>query len=88
MGYDFIHFADDVFTFNRERLLDICAEINHRGLSFAWECLGRVDSMSHELASAMKHAGCRRVFFGIESGNNDILKLMNKRITVVKHGPR
>jgi len=82
LGYDYIHFADDVFTFNRERLLDICAEINHRGLSFAWECLGRVDSMSRELASAMKHAGCRRVFFGIESGNDDILKLMNKRITV------
>ena len=82
LGYDYIHFADDVFTFNRERLLDICAEINHRGLSFAWECLGRVDSMSRELALAMKNAGCRRVFFGIESGNDDILKLMNKRITV------
>ncbi|MDD1720630.1 MAG: B12-binding domain-containing radical SAM protein [Euryarchaeota archaeon] len=82
LGYDYIHFADDVFTFNRERLLDICAEIKRRGLSVAWECLGRVDSMSRELASAMKNAGCRRVFFGIESGNDTILKLMNKRITV------
>ncbi|MGA9079642.1 MAG: radical SAM protein [Halobacteriota archaeon] len=82
LGYDYIHFADDVFTFNRERLLDICAEIKERGLSFAWECLGRVDSMSDEIASAMKRAGCRRVFFGIESGNDDILKLMNKHITV------
>jgi radical SAM superfamily enzyme YgiQ (UPF0313 family) len=82
LGYDYIHFADDVFTFNRERLLDICAEIKSRGLSFGWECLGRVDSMSRELASAMKNAGCRRVFFGIESGNDSILKLMNKRITV------
>ena len=82
LGYDYIHFADDVFTFNRERLLDICAEIKERGLSFAWECLGRVDSMSDEIAAAMKRAGCRRVFFGIESGNDDILKLMNKRITV------
>jgi radical SAM superfamily enzyme YgiQ (UPF0313 family) len=82
LGYDYIHFADDVFTFNKERLLAICDEIKQRRLSFAWECLGRVDSMSRELASAMKNAGCRRVFFGIESGNDNILKLMNKRITI------
>ncbi|MGA7075425.1 MAG: radical SAM protein [Halobacteriota archaeon] len=82
LGYDYIHFADDVFTFNKERLLEICAEITRRGLSFKWECLGRVDSITPELASAMKTAGCSRVFFGIESGNDDVLRLMNKRITV------
>ncbi len=82
LGYDYIHFADDVFTFNTERLLDICAEIKRRGLSFAWECLGRVDSINCEVASAMKSAGCRRIFFGIESGNDNILKLMKKHITV------
>ena len=82
LGYDYIHFADDVFTFNKERLLEICAEIKRRGLSFAWECLGRVDSITPALASAMKTAGCNRVFFGIESGNDEVLRLMNKRITV------
>ncbi|MGZ4869484.1 MAG: B12-binding domain-containing radical SAM protein [Halobacteriota archaeon] len=82
LGYDYIHFADDVFTFNKERLLEICAEIKRRGLSFKWECLGRVDSITPELASAMKTAGCSRVFFGIESGNDEVLRLMNKRITV------
>ncbi len=30
----------------------------------------------------MKEAGCDRIFFGIESGNDRILKLMNKKITV------
>jgi Fe-S oxidoreductase len=82
LGYDYIHFADDVFTFNKKRLLEICAEIEHRELSFKWECLGRVDSITPELASAMKTAGCSRVFFGIESGNDEVLRLMNKRITV------
>jgi anaerobic magnesium-protoporphyrin IX monomethyl ester cyclase len=82
LGYDYIHFADDVFTFNKERLLEICAEIKLRGLSFAWECLGRVDSITPELASVMKNAGCSRIFFGIESGNDEVLRLMNKRITV------
>ncbi len=81
-GYGRIHFADDVFTLNRERLLAICEEIRRRGLCFQWECLGRVDSMDAELAQAMKQAGCHRIFFGIESGSDEVLRLMRKRISL------
>ena len=80
-GYDRIHFADDVFTLNRERVLKICDEIRRRGLHFKWECLGRVDSIDEEISIAMKDAGCDRIFFGIESGNDSVLKLMKKKIT-------
>lgn len=81
-GYDYIHFADDVFTLKRERLARICEEIMTRRLRFKWECLARVDSINRDIASTMKEAGCDRIFFGIESGNDSILKLMNKRITL------
>ncbi len=81
-GYDRIHFADDVFTLNRERVFGICKEIKKRGLDFSWECLGRVDSIDKDLAVTMKDAGCDRIFFGIESGSDRILKIMNKKITV------
>ena len=81
-GYDRIHFADDVFTLRRERVLRVCEEIRKRGLHFKWECLGRVDSIDKDTATAMKSAGCDRIFFGIESGSDSILKLMNKKITV------
>ena len=80
-GYDRIHFADDVFTLNKERVQGICEEIKKRRLDFKWECLGRVDSIDKDLAVAMKEAGCDRIFFGIESGNDRILKMMNKKIT-------
>lgn len=83
-GYDRIHFADDVFTLNRERMLRLCDEISSRGLNFKWECLGRVDAIDHETATAMKMAGCDRIFFGIESGNDSILQLMKKKITAKK----
>ncbi len=83
-GYDRIHFADDVFTLNRERVHRICREIVRRRLHFGWECLGRVDSIDGELASLMKRAGCERIFFGIESGSEEVLRLMNKRITTEK----
>lgn len=59
-GYDRIHFADDVFTLNKERVFEICREIKKRGLDFRWECLGRVDSIDNDLVVKMKEAGCDR----------------------------
>lgn len=82
LGYDRIWFADDCFTLNRERLLRICDEIIKRGLRIDWECLSRVDTLDAEAIEKMKQAGCVRMFFGIESGNDSILELMNKQITI------
>jgi anaerobic magnesium-protoporphyrin IX monomethyl ester cyclase len=84
LGYERISFADDVFTLSSTRVLEICAEIRRRRLRFAWECLGRVDAFDPATARAMKAAGCFRVFFGIESGNDVILKLMKKQITTAQ----
>ena len=80
-GYDRISFADDVFTLHQKRVLEICAEISQRSLQFYWECLARVDSVDDATYAEMYKAGCRRVYFGIESGDDTILKLMNKKIT-------
>ena len=84
LGYERISFADDVFTLNRRRVIEICHEIARRGLRFSWECLGRVDTFDDPTAQEMKKAGCFRIFFGIESGNDDILELMNKQITTAQ----
>ncbi|HUS75288.1 MAG TPA: radical SAM protein [Methanothrix sp.] len=81
LGYDRIHFADDVFTLNKKRMIQICEDIQARKLDFKWECLGRVDSIDVATAKAMKKSGCDRILFGIESGDESILKLMNKRIS-------
>jgi len=82
LGYDRIWFSDDCFTLNRKRLLSICDEIIKRRLDIDWECLSRVDSVDEETALRMKEAGCIRVFFGLESGNDSILALMNKQASV------
>jgi anaerobic magnesium-protoporphyrin IX monomethyl ester cyclase len=82
LGYERIHFADDVFTLNKSRILQICKDISDRGLDFKWECLGRVDSIDRTTALAMKSAGCDRIFFGIESGDEATLRLMGKRISL------
>jgi anaerobic magnesium-protoporphyrin IX monomethyl ester cyclase len=53
-------------------------------LNITWSCLSRVDTISNETASLMKSAGCSKVYLGIESGNDDVLKLMNKKIDLKK----
>ena len=84
LGYGRIWFADDCFTLQRNRLLKICDEIIGRGVKVQWECLSRVDTVDREVTEKMKRAGCVRVFFGIESGNDKVLRLMRKQITADK----
>ena len=50
----------------------------------SWYCLSRVDAIDYELAKKMKAAGCRMVNFGIESGSQEILKILGKRISLDK----
>jgi len=84
LGYDRVWFADDCFTLNRNHLLDVCREIVRRGVKVGWECLSRVDTMDAEVAEGMKRAGCIGVFFGIESGNDSVLGIMNKHISTAQ----
>lgn len=81
LGYERVWFADDCFTLNRRRLIGICKEIVHRRIRIEWECLSRVDTIDREMTERMKQAGCVRVFFGMESGNDSVLTLMKKRAT-------
>lgn len=81
-GYEQVFFVDDCFTLSKKRVTKMCGEIKKRKINFFWECLSRVDSIDVTVASSMKEAGCKRIFFGIESGNNFVLKTMNKGITV------
>jgi len=81
LGYERVWFADDCFTLSRNHLLDVCDEMVRRKIAVEWECLSRVDTMDREVAEGMKQAGCIRVFFGIESGSDSVLALMNKHIS-------
>ena len=81
LGYERVWFADDCFTLDRKRLLNICDELVRRRANVSWECLSRVDTVDGQIAQKMKQAGCVRVFFGIESGNDLILRIMKKQVT-------
>lgn len=73
-----IMFYDDIFTMKRSRVFEICDLICKNGLKIRWEAPTRVDLVDPEMLGAMARAGCVRLRFGIESGAEDILKLMKK----------
>lgn len=71
-------FKDDSFTVNRKRVTGLCEEILRRGMVFSWEITTRADLLSEELVRLMKRAGCNRVAVGVESGDDEILKIHEK----------
>jgi len=81
-GFDRVWFADDVFTINRERTIALCKEIINRGLKFKWSCLTRADRVDIELLKLMKESGCEEIFYGLESGAQEILDAMNRNMKV------
>ena len=80
--YGFNHFTidDDTFTTSKKRVLEFCEQMAQRNAT--WDCDTRVDHMDRELAGAMARAGCIKVAFGVESGSQNILDLINKNISL------
>lgn len=83
-GYDSLWIADDLFTLDPEFLKSFCTRLIEEDLKISWSCLSRADSVTDDIVKVMKNAGCNKVYFGIESGNDDVLKLMNKKIDTAK----
>ncbi|MDI6754215.1 MAG: radical SAM protein [Thermodesulfobacteriota bacterium] len=84
LGFEDICIDDDLFTRNRRHVFSICEEIGRRGLKFKMYIFARVDTVNPELLKKLKEAGCAMICFGLESGNQEILDLANKRTTLEK----
>lgn len=80
-GYEHIYMADDNFILNLAQVSTICSAIKKKGLTFQWSCDGRVDNASKEVFEAMADAGCRCIFFGMESASQHVLDYYNKNVT-------
>ncbi len=76
------YFIDDLFTLDVKRLNVLLDMMIAEGLDIRWQCLARVDRVTPELLRKMAAAGCRQIHYGIESGNQEILDRVGKRITL------
>jgi anaerobic magnesium-protoporphyrin IX monomethyl ester cyclase len=81
-GADHFDFYDDAFTVDQHRTEEICREIRKRKLNIKWNCETRVDMVTKELLLKMRKAGCRDVWFGVESGSQQVLDDMSKGISI------
>ncbi|MFH1665089.1 MAG: radical SAM protein [Candidatus Omnitrophota bacterium] len=76
-----IDIFDYDFTIDRKRVVAICREMRKRNLNILWACRSRID-IDRDLLREMKAAGCGRIYYGIESGSQEILDRINKGITL------
>ena len=80
-GYKQFIFVDDSFTLNQKRVIKLCRSMRKEKISMEWICEGRVDSCSYEMLREIAKAGCKVLYFGIESANQRILNYYNKQTT-------
>ncbi|KYK35902.1 MAG: hypothetical protein AYK19_01470 [Theionarchaea archaeon DG-70-1] len=76
--------VDDTFTLNKKLVIEFCEALQREGLDIQWGCYGRVDLMDEDIIKAMAESGCQKIYYGIESGSNDVLNAMEKGFTIEK----
>ncbi len=81
-GVTKIFFHDDTFNLGIERVKAICKEILDRKIKTEWACSCRVAPVSDEMIAHMVEAGCRHICWGIESGSQEMLSKINKKISL------
>ncbi len=80
-----IGITDDVWNLKPERAKEICRLLIAEGLNrVPWVTIHgmRADHTDAELFQLMKQSGCKRVGFGVESGNQAVLDSIKKQQTV------
>lgn len=78
LGVHHIHMYADLFTVNREQVVELCRLLIEKGPKITWTCNSRVDYVDEEMLNLMGKAGCNLISWGIESGNEMILKKAHK----------
>jgi len=75
-----IQFYDDTFTVMKQNCMRFCALMKERKLGVTWTAFVRTDCISDRMAHALKAGGCHQVLFGVESGDDEILRNIRKPI--------
>lgn len=81
-GVKTISFWDDILGINKEWLNEFCDRLLEEKIDIIWSCSFRVDNADRQILKKMKQAGCWCIFYGVETIDQEILKAINKRVTV------
>ncbi len=75
---NYIMFTDELLMSSVERTIDLCNVFIKYKLNIKWSCNGRLNIALPGVMKKMKEAGCQAVVYGVESYNNEVLKIMKK----------
>lgn len=78
LGINNIHMYADLFTVSRDQVVELCQRMIEEKINIRWTCNSRVDYVDEEMLSLMGKAGNWLISWGIESGNEQILKNARK----------
>jgi len=73
-------FTDDELTINKRWFDSFLKGLRERGLDIRWTCGSRVDSVDERLLARMFSSGCTTIYFGVESGSQETIDKIGKRI--------
>jgi anaerobic magnesium-protoporphyrin IX monomethyl ester cyclase len=82
LGISEILIYDDTFSVRKDRVYELCDEIQTRGLKVTWDVRAHINTVDSDLLRVMKRAGCDRIHYGVEVGNDRMMKLIKKNTTV------
>ncbi len=82
--WDIRHFMfyDDLLMESESRTIELCEAFIRSGPpDMTFTCQGRLNYATYEVLQTMKRAGCAYIYYGVESFNDDMLKVMGKALT-------
>ena len=82
-GFTLMH---DLFTVNRPRLHAFCDRLQAEKIDATWSCSARADCVNPELLRHMADAGCRGVFYGVETGSARMQREIRKNLKLDQIG--
>src|SRR5215468_7499800 len=87
-GINSFELVHDMFTVDRKRVVAFCEALLACDEKFYWGSSARTDCIDEELIELMARAGCRGIFFGIESGSARMQKVIDKGLDLVESAAR
>jgi radical SAM superfamily enzyme YgiQ (UPF0313 family) len=79
-SFELVH---DMFTVDHKRVEAFCNALIESNEDFTWGCSARTDCIDEELIALMQRAGCRGIFFGIETGSPRMQKIIDKGLNLI-----
>ncbi len=80
-GVGSVFLVQDIFAVNKGWFSDFLQAMEACG-KVSWGCYLRPDSIEPEELSAVNRAGCRQIFFGVDSGSQRVQQRMGKNLDV------